>query len=120
MNEIDVSRSCAERRAAAAANEIDFLLDEVARLSNIAKRSVRSNDVTAGPGDIGHGPYCPQFDADGPDEENQSLADLLRDMNRQLALAGTALAAKDERACRLQLGLMLDNLRRVEFSEWSP
>jgi hypothetical protein len=43
---------------------------------------------------------------------------LLRDLNRQLALAGTALAAKDERACRLQLGLMLDNLR-VEFSEWS-
>jgi len=76
--------------------------------------AVRSNAVTVGPGDIGYGPYCPQFDADGPDEENQSLADLLRDMNRQLALAGTALAAKDERACRLQLGLMLDNLR-IEF-----
>jgi len=76
--------------------------------------AVMRNAVTAGPGDIGYGPYCPQFDADGPDEENQSLADLLRDMNRQLALAGTALAAKDERACRLQLGLMLDNLR-IEF-----
>ena len=75
---------------------------------------MRSNAVTVGPGDIGYGPHCPQFDADGPDEENQSLADLLRDLNRQLALAGTALAAKDERACRLQLGLMLDNLR-IEF-----
>ena len=76
--------------------------------------AVRSNAVTVGPGDIGYGPYCPQFDADGPDEEKQSLAELLRDLNRQIALAGTALAAKDERACRLQLWLMLDNLR-IEF-----
>ena len=43
---------------------------------------------------------------------------LLRDLNRQLSIAGTALAAKDERACRLQLGLMLDNLR-IEFEEVS-
>ena len=43
-----------------------------------------------------------------------TLPALLRDLNRQLAIAGTALAAKDERACRLQLGLMLDNLR-IEF-----
>ena len=49
-----------------------------------------------------------------PEDEKQSLPELLRDMNRQLALAGTALAAKDERACRLQIGLMLDNLR-IEF-----
>jgi hypothetical protein len=48
-----------------------------------------------------------------------TLPALLRDLNRQLALAGTALVAKDERACRLQLGLMLDNLQ-IEFSEWSP
>ena len=68
-----------------------------------------------GPGDIGYGPYCPQFDADGPDDdEKQSLPELLSDLNRQLALAGAALAAKDERACRLQLGLMLCNLR-IEF-----
>ena len=75
---------------------------------------MRSNAVTVGPGDIGYGPYCPQFDADGPDEEKQSLAALLRDLNRQLALAGTALAAKDERACRLQIGLMPCSLR-IEF-----
>lgn len=75
---------------------------------------MRSNAVTVGPGDIGYGPYCPQFDSDGPDEEKQSMRALLRDLNRQLALAGAALAAKDERACRLQLGLMLDNLR-IEF-----
>ncbi|MBK7786882.1 MAG: hypothetical protein IPJ57_20590 [Gemmatimonadetes bacterium] len=81
--------------------------------------AVRSNAVTVGPGDIGYGPYCPQFDADGPDDEKMTLPALLRDLNRQLALAGTALAAKDERACRLQLGLMLDNLR-IEFPEWSP
>jgi len=81
---------------------------------------VRSNAVTVGPGDVGYGPYCPQFDADGPDDdEKQSMPALLRDLNRQLALAGSALAAKNESACRLQLGLMLDNLR-VEFSEWSP
>jgi hypothetical protein len=43
-----------------------------------------------------------------------TLPALLRDLNRQLALAGTALAAKDERACRLQLGLMLCSLR-IEF-----
>ena len=67
-----------------------------------------------GPGDIGYGPHCPQFDADGPDDEKMTLPALLRDLNRQLAIAGTALAAKDERACRLQLGLMLDNLR-IEF-----
>ena len=64
-----------------------------------------------GPGDIGYGPHCPQFDADGPDDEKMTLPALLRDLNRQLSLAGTALAAKDESACRLQLGLMLDNLR---------
>ena len=75
---------------------------------------MRSNVVTVGPGDIGYGPHCPQFDADGQDEEKQSLADLLRDLNRQLGLAGAALAAKDERACRLQLGLMLGSLR-IEF-----
>ena len=75
---------------------------------------MRRNAVTVGPGDIGYGPYCPQFDADGPDDEKQSLPELLRDLNRQLSLAGTALAAKDESACRLQLGLMLDNLQ-IEF-----
>lgn len=81
---------------------------------------MRINAVTVGPGDIGYGPYCPQFDADGPDDdEKQSLADLLRDLNRQLALAGEALAAKDERACRLQLGLMLDNLQ-IEFDTEEP
>ena len=53
-----------------------------------------------------------------PEDEKMTLPELLRDLNRQLALAGTALAAKDERACRLQLGLMIDNLR-IEFSEWS-
>ena len=75
---------------------------------------MRRNAVTAGPGDIGYGPYCPQFDADGPDDEKMTLPALLGDLNRQLSLAGTALAAKDESACRLQLGLMLDNLR-AEF-----
>ena len=76
---------------------------------------MRSNAVTVGPGDIGYGPHCPQFDADGPDDdEKQSLPELLRDLNRQLSLARHALASKDERACRLQLGLMLDNLR-IEF-----
>jgi hypothetical protein len=49
-----------------------------------------------------------------PEDEKMTLPALLRDLNRQLAIAGTALAAKDERACRLQLGLMLDNLR-IEF-----
>jgi hypothetical protein len=77
--------------------------------------AVRSNAATAGPGDIGYGPHCPQFDADGQDEEKQSLPELLRELNRQLALAGAALAEKDERACRLQLGLALDNLR-IEFN----
>ncbi len=38
MNEIDIARSCAERRAAAAANDIDRLLVEVSRISNLAKR----------------------------------------------------------------------------------
>lgn len=76
---------------------------------------MRSNVVTVGPGDIGYGPHCPQFDADGQDDdEKQSLPELLRDLNRQLALAGAALAAKDQRACRLQLWLMLDNLQ-IEF-----
>jgi hypothetical protein len=75
---------------------------------------VRSKAVTVGPGDIGYGPYCPQFDSDGPDDEKMTLPALLRDLNRQLAIAGTALAAKDERACRLQLGLMLGSLR-IEF-----
>ena len=75
---------------------------------------MRSNAATAGPGDIGYGPHCPQFDADGQDEEKQSLPELLRELNRQLALAGAALAEKDERACRLQLGLMLGSLR-IEF-----
>ena len=55
---------------------------------------------------------------DGPDDEKMTLPALLRDLNRQLSIAGTALAAKDERACRLQLGLMLDNLR-IEFEEVS-
>lgn len=49
-----------------------------------------------------------------PEDEKMTLPALLRDLNRQLALAGTALAAKDERACRLQLGLMLGSLR-IEF-----
>ena len=75
---------------------------------------MRRNAVTVGPGDIGYGPHCPQFDSDGPDDEKMTLPALLRDLNRQLSLAGTALAAKDESACRLQLGLMLDNLQ-IEF-----
>jgi hypothetical protein len=49
-----------------------------------------------------------------PEDEKMTLPALLRDMNRQLSLAGTALAAKDERACRLQIGLMLCSLR-IEF-----
>lgn len=48
------------------------------------------------------------------EDEKMTLPALLRDLNRQLGLAGAALAAKDERACRLQLGLALDNLR-IEF-----
>ena len=47
-----------------------------------------------GPGDIGYGPHCPQFDSDGPDDEKMTLPALLRDLNRQLAIAGTALVAK--------------------------
>ena len=54
-----------------------------------------------------------------PEDEKMTLPALLRDLNRQLSLARHALASKDERACRLQLGLMLDNLS-IEFPEWSP
>ena len=75
------------------------------------------NGVTAGYGDsVTWGAHTAPGDPRRvePEDEKMTLPALLRDLNRQLAIAGTALAAKDERACRLQLGLMLDNLR-IEF-----
>ena len=78
---------------------------------------MRSNAVTAGYGDeITWGPCVDPRDPRWvePEDEKMTLPALLRDLNRQLAIAGTALAAKDERACRLQLGLMLCSLR-IEF-----
>ena len=75
------------------------------------------NGVTAGYGDSATwGPCVDSRDPRlvEPDDEKMTLPALLRDLNRQLAIAGTALAAKDERACRLQLGLMLGSLR-IEF-----
>ena len=78
--------------------------------------------VTAGYGDSATwGPCADPRDPRwvDPEDEKMTLPALLRDLNRQLSLAGAALAAKDERACRLQIGLMLDNLR-IEFPEWSP
>jgi len=77
--------------------------------------------VTAGYGDSATwGPCVDPRDPRwvDPEDEKMTLPELLRDLNRQLALAGTALAAKDERACRLQIGLMLDNLL-IEFEDVS-